>query len=167
MRKQIMISGLIGLGVAIIGIPAFSQERRIEGSEGRRQGKQVTRVKNADGDIDKLYELVRQARADLEALRVRAGIPRAGKEVRREGRGEHDEGGREGRGEHAEGGREGRGEHDEVHREGRGEHAEGHREGRGEHAEGRREGRREHVDGGREGRSEHAGGRREGAGRAG
>jgi len=89
-----------------------------------------------DTDIDKLYELVRQARAELEALRVQAGI-----------RGERGEGRREGRGEHAEGRHEGRGEHAEGRREGRGEHAEGRREGRGEHGEGRGEPRQREESG--------------------
>ncbi len=52
-----------------------------------------------DTDIDKLYELVRQARAELETLRAQAGI----RGVEATGRGEHAEGRREGRGEHGEG----------------------------------------------------------------
>lgn len=102
-------------------------------------------------DADKLYELVRQARADVEALRVQADIPRRAGDSRREGRGEHAEGGREERGEHRERGREGRGEHREGGREERGEHREGGREGRGEHGEGGREGRGEHGEEGEEG----------------
>ncbi len=68
-----------------------------------------------DTDVDKLYAMVQQARAQLQELRVQAGITaereseeggehREGREGR-ERRGEHDGGeGREGRGEHAEGG---------------------------------------------------------------
>lgn len=106
-----------------------------------------------DTDIDKLYELVRQARAELGALRVRAGI----RGVEGAGRGERGEARREGRGAHAEGRREGRGEHAEGRSEGRGAHAEGRREGRGEHAEGRPEGRGEHRERRREGRGEEGG----------
>ena len=77
-----------------------------------------------DTDIDKLYAMVQQARAELQALRVQAGIT---EQRQSEEGGEHREGreGRERRGEH-EGreGRERRGEHDEG-REGRGEHGEG------------------------------------------
>lgn len=88
-----------------------------------------------DTDIDKLYELVRQARAELGALRAQVGI----RGVEGAGRGERGEGRREGRGEHGEGRSERRGEHGEGRREGRGEHAEGRSEGHGEHAGGRGE----------------------------
>jgi len=107
------------------------------------------------GDADKLYELIRQARADLRALGVQLGIRGASTEGRREGRGEHAEGSREGRGEHGEGRHEGRGEHAEGRRESRGEHAEGRRESRGEHGERSREGHGEHREGRHEGRGEH------------
>ena len=76
-----------------------------------------------DTDIDKLYALVQQARAELQALRVQAGSTG---ERESEEAGEHREG-RERRGEHGEG-RERRGEHGEG-REGRGEHGEGGEEG--------------------------------------
>jgi len=74
-------------------------------------------AQDSGADIDKLYELVKQARAELKALRMDAGLPAEPK--KRERRGEHDER----RGEHG----ERRGEHDER----RGEHGE-RREGRGE-----------------------------------
>jgi hypothetical protein len=115
-----VIAALIGLGVACLGLTAFTQGERTEHAEGSRRKAEAARNKNRDADIDRLYELVRQARADLKALRVKVGI----------------------RGEHAEGRREGRGEHGEGRREGRGEHGEGRREGRGEHAVARREGGR-------------------------
>ena len=65
-----------------------------------------------DTDIDKLYAMVQQARAQLQALRAQAGIT---EERESEEEGEHREG-REGRGEHE--GREGRGEHGEGGEEG-------------------------------------------------
>ena len=68
-------------------------------------------------DVDKLHELVQEARAQVKILRDAAGI----RGERREGRGEHDGERREGRGEHGRERREGRGEHSER-REGRGEH---------------------------------------------
>jgi len=136
MYKVTMILALIGLGVAVFGIPAFTQGKHTELAESSLQEEHGARdsqkAANKDGDIDKLYELVLQARADIEALRVQAGIRREGAEGWREGRGEHGAERREGRGEHGEGGREGRGEHGEGGREGRGEHGEGGREVSGE-----------------------------------
>ena len=138
--KETMIPALIGLVVVLLGIPAFGQteqpkltedERIVEGYHQEEHGAQDKKKRSAkreatdkDRDIDKLYELVRQARAELQALRVQAGI--------------HGEYGKE-RGEHAEGRRDGRAEHGEGHREGRGEHSKGQREGRGEHGERRGE----------------------------
>jgi hypothetical protein len=98
MSKLILIPTLLALGVACLSLSIGTQAE--EGTK--------------DGDIEKLYKMVEQARADLEALRVKAGIPKESAEGRREGRGEHSEGrGREGRGEHGEGAREGRGERGE------------------------------------------------------
>jgi|GEM_PF-3297417 len=112
-NKQIIILIVIGLGVAIFGIPALTQEKHDESTEGSHREGLVAQDKekatNRADDIEKLYNLVRQARADLEILRVQAGIRH---EVT-EGRGAHGESGREGRGEHGEARREGRGEHGE------------------------------------------------------
>ena len=87
-----------------------------------------------DTDIDKLYELVRQARAELGALRAQVGI----RGVEGAGRGERGEGRREGRGEHGEGRSERRGEHAEGRREAHGEHAEGRGESGHEEEGGKR-----------------------------
>lgn len=143
-----MIPSLIALTLALLGTPAAAQEER-----GDRYTSQ---------DIQKLHDLVKQARAQVRELQALVGR-REGREGR-EGRGEHGgrREGREGRGEHGgrREGREGRGEHGgrREGREGRGEHGgrrEG-REGRGEHG-GRREGRGEHGGRreGRESRGEH------------
>ena len=161
MKQHPLIPTLLALGAMAFSVPAFTQGEH-GGTEGRSERGHGARA--AEGsDADKLFEIVRQARADVRAMRKAAGFPDTGEhEGRREGRGEHGEGRREGRGEHGEGRREGRGEHGEGRREGRGEHGEGRREGRGEHGEGRREGRGEHGEGRREGRGEHGEGRREG-----
>jgi hypothetical protein len=101
----------------LLAVATLALSVHLQGESSAQNGDGVSK-----GDIDKLYELARSARTELDALRKEAGIPR--KELRRR-RGEHD-GHREGRGEHGEGSREGRGEHDG---EGRGEHGEGGEEG--------------------------------------
>lgn len=121
--------GLSTAGVAYAAITSHADDPTP--ATERAQAAAQRQATDKDRDIDKLFELVRQARADLAVLRVQAGIPGERADGRREGRGEHAEGRREGRGEHGEARRQGRGEHSE----GRGEHA----EGRGEHAEGRGE----------------------------
>ena len=150
--KPTMIAALIGLGVTLLGIPAFTQGEH-ELTDGYRQEEHQDKKKQSDKratdkdrDIDKLYELVRQARAELEVLRVQVGIRGEDGEGHREGRGEHGDGGREGRGEHGEGSREGRGEHGEGGREGRGEHGDGRRESGGEEEGGKRLGKNETWD---------------------
>ena len=87
--KSSMTTALIGLSLAFLGSPAIAQKQT---------------------DIDKLHELVQQARAQVKVLREVAGISGERSEGR-ERRGEHNEG-RERRGEHNEG-RERRGEHNE------------------------------------------------------
>jgi len=155
MNKLKLVPVHIGLCIVGLGVLAFSQEEHLDLTEEIKLESKDAQVQklitNKDKDIDKLYELIRQARADLEVMRKRAGIKREKSEGRREGRGEHSEGRREGREEGKRKGREGK-------REGRGEHGEVEREGRGEHGEGGREGRGEHGEGGREGGGESSGG---------
>ncbi|MCP4247883.1 MAG: hypothetical protein GY778_12615 [bacterium] len=138
-------TALLAVGMALF--MAGIADATLTSDDDKEHGKRGENREAADQDrdIDKLYELVRQARADLEALRVNAGIRREGAEGRREGRGEH----REGRGEHAEGRRESRGEHGErrgEHREGRGEHGEGRGESGKDEEGGRRLGQNENWD---------------------
>ena len=96
------------LTVVVLSYPSYGVR------DGENKKSESIKVKAANkGDVDKLYDLVRQARSDLKALRVRVGIRSESADGRREGRGEHSEGGREGRGEHGEGVREGRGERSE------------------------------------------------------
>ena len=108
--KQILIPSLIALTLALLGTAAAAQEKR---------GDRYT-----SKDIQKLHDLVKQARAQVRELHQLAKPRREN----REGRGEHE--GRERRE-----GREGRGEHGgRERREGRGEHGgRERREGRGEH----------------------------------
>ena len=122
MIRQWMICIVIALGALS---SACAQHEHDEHGEHSRSDRNKAR------DIAKLYNLVRQARADLAGLR---------------GVGESHRGGEE-HGEHGSK-REGRGEHGEK-REGHGEHG-GKREGRGEHG-GKREGRGEHGGEGEEG----------------
>lgn len=102
--------------------------------EERSDGHAPSRV--SERDLAILFELVEEARAELHALRVQAGLDNERRESddrheRRESGERHE--GREGRGEHR--GREGRGEH--GGREGREEHGGGEgRERRGEHGGG-------------------------------
>ena len=96
--KQILIPSLIALTLALLGTAAAAQEKR---------GDRYT-----SKDIQKLHDLVKQARAQVRELHQLAKPRREN----REGRGEHE--GRERRE-----GREGRGEHGgRERREGRGEH---------------------------------------------
>ena len=98
--KIAMIS-LMMLGAAGVGLATY-----MDGEEAAAPRVQEPQDANANADADKLYDLVKQARADLREMRVKAGLgvypagPQAGQR-------ESDEGG-EGPGEH--GGREGRGE---------------------------------------------------------
>ena len=64
MKNVIAILALVGLGAASFAIPTVTQEH------GREEKKEATA--KADSDIDKLYELVRQARAELQTP-ARAG----------------------------------------------------------------------------------------------
>lgn len=144
MTRLTMIPLMIGLGIALAGPPAFAQERHGEHGNNTRGEKRQATAKNRD--IDKLYELVRQARVELQALRAQAGI-------RDESGGEHAEGRREARREHGETRREGRGEHDERRGE-PGERGGAHRERRGEHGERRGESGRGEESGKRLGKNE-------------
>ena len=98
--KIAMIS-LMMLGAAGVGLATY-----MDGEEAAAPRVQERQDANANADADKLYDLVKQARADLREMRVKAGLgayPAGAQAGQREG----DEGG-EGPGEH--GGREGRGE---------------------------------------------------------
>jgi hypothetical protein len=132
------IVALIALTAACFGIPALTQGDRAEAHQQEQLGVQ-------NDDADKLYALVKEARADLREMRKQAGLHAhpAGPHVDPQGhhandsaaqrereRGEkagHEDGG-------GEGGHEGRERDEHSGREGRGEHGEGH-EGRerGEH----------------------------------
>ncbi len=99
---------LIMLGAAGAGVPVCQN-----GEPALDSGTQEQRSVQESADADKLYDLVKQARADLRQMRVAAelGSGAAGLEARQvesrergEGGGEH--GGREGRGEGAERGGE-------------------------------------------------------------
>ncbi len=106
-KISLMVLGAAGAGVPVCrnGAPALAS------------GAQEQQSVQESADADKLYDLVKQARADLQQMRVAAGLgtyaagPRAGRpesHERGEGVGEH--GGRGGRGEGAErGGEHGRG----------------------------------------------------------
>ncbi len=95
-------------------------------------------AQDTDTDIDKLYQLVRQARAELGALRAQVGI----RGMEGAGRGERGEGRREGRGEHGEGRSERRGEHGEGRRESGHEEEGGKRLGKNETSDETRNGAR-------------------------
>jgi hypothetical protein len=105
MNKLTMIVAPIALGAACLAFTAVAQDEYAHRGEAAREREKD--VQNRDAGIDMLYELVRQARADLRALRE----PTTGH--KREGRGEHAGREREGRGEHAGLEHEGRGEHGE------------------------------------------------------
>ena len=172
---KIAIASLMAISAACLSVPSLT------GGSASQEAQQ------GPDDANKIYDMIKQSRADLREMRVAAGLHAhpAGPHIDPEGhhandtpeqqareRGEksgHEDGGgegsREGRGERGhEGSREGRGERGhEGGREGRGERGhEGGREGRGEGGE-RREGRREGGEGheGRE-KGEHEG--REGRG---
>jgi len=99
MNERTPLPALIGLCIAGFGISAV-----VQGEHGERGAQEERETASRDADIEVLHALVRQARADLEALREEAGIRRETTEGRRE----HREGRREGRGEHGERGHEGR-----------------------------------------------------------
>ncbi|MCY4397933.1 MAG: hypothetical protein OXE96_01115 [Gemmatimonadetes bacterium] len=107
--KMAMIS-LMVLGAAAAGLSAYADDGQTPSP-----GVQEQRQAQASADADKLYDLVKRARADLREMRVAAGLgnyapgPQVSQREQRyasvEGAGEH--GGREGRGEVGEhGGRE-------------------------------------------------------------
>lgn len=134
MFRVTISAAFLGLCIACVCASASAQDESTDGVSPKAHAAQ--QAEYTDADIDRLYDLVRQARADLESLRVKAGITGESGEGHREGRGEHAGRHREGPGEHGAGQRKGRGEHDAGRREGRGEHGNGHREGRGEHGGG-------------------------------
>ena len=118
---KIIVVALIALAGAGVGAASLAPEEAAE---------TVVQELQSQSDVDLLYALVQQARADLATLRAQAGLTSEGEE---RGEGGHAEGreGSEGReGGHAEG-REGREGSEGGHAEGR----EGGREGVGEGGE--------------------------------
>lgn len=91
--KMIAFASLMALGAAGFGSPALAQEH----GAGTSNQEQL-----ANSDVEMLYALVQQARADLADLRALAGISSQGAEAREGGHAEGAEGregheGREGR----------------------------------------------------------------------
>ena len=114
---KITLMFLMVLGMAGAGLSAYA-----DGEDVPAPGLQEQQPAQENADADNLYDLVKQARADLREMRVRAGLsvnaprPRIGRRESHEGvesAGEH--GGREGR---AEGGEHGGLEHRASGREG-------------------------------------------------